>query len=204
MNGPGSALTLPVPATTWMRGSDVAKNTCTIDGCEKPVNGRGLCGTHYARWYHHGDPHHESVILGDDPRRFWSHVDKSAECWLWTGAKGREGGYGHFWVAGRKVAAHRFAYELLVGPIPDGLVLDHLCRETLCVRPSHLEPVTQAENTRRGLRGALKERCGSGRHEWVPENLYTRPDRVNPQCLRCAELNGRFGKRAQERARASA
>lgn len=72
-------------------------------------------------------------------------------CWIWHGGTTRrENGYGRFKLNGKKYTAHRFLYELLVGPIPPGHELDHLCRVTRCVRPSHLEPVTHAENVRRG------------------------------------------------------
>lgn len=84
--------------------------------------------------------------------RFWEKVDTSAGplgCWPWT-ASGSRDGYGQFSADGRGVRAHRFAYELLVGPIPEGLQLDHLCRNPGCVNPAHLEPVTGWENTMRG------------------------------------------------------
>src|ERR1019366_4519713 len=72
-------------------------------------------------------------------------------CWLWTGGLNR-GGYGQFMTPPCTVA-HRVAYELFVGPIPEGLQLDHLCRVRSCVNPQHLEPVSQQENIRRGLGG---------------------------------------------------
>lgn len=81
--------------------------------------------------------------------RFWAKVEVTSGCWLWTGAPDRKG-YGHLHVAGRSVKAHRFAYELLVGPIPAGHVIDHLCRTEGCVRPDHLEAVRQVTNVRRG------------------------------------------------------
>lgn len=80
-------------------------------------------------------------------------------CWIWTGAQsGREGArYGRIFAGRRTTAghprgepAHRVSYELAVGPIPDGLEIDHVCRVTLCVNPDHLEPVTRLENQRRG------------------------------------------------------
>jgi hypothetical protein len=90
-----------------------------------------------------------SRITAED--RFWAKVDKTDGCWLWQGIDNGNG-YGRFGLYGKSVYAHRFAYELLVGPIPEGLHLDHLCRVRLCVRPSHLEAVTQVENNRRAPR----------------------------------------------------
>lgn len=91
--------------------------------------------------------------------RFWAKVDKQTDdccdCWLWTACVMRSGGthpYGLFKVSEKNMLAHRVAYEMLVGPIPDGLVIDHLCRQTLCVNPAHMEPVSQGENVRRGWR----------------------------------------------------
>jgi hypothetical protein len=78
-------------------------------------------------------------------------VVQSNGCCLWTGATQTQG-YGSFGAGGpRSMLAHRFAYERHVGPVPEGLSLDHLCRNRLCVNPSHLEPVTIGENNRRGL-----------------------------------------------------
>lgn len=114
---------------------------------------------HYARWYRTGDP--LAVRVGgpkrrDPAERFWEKIDLSGDCWIWTlapngraGGYGRGGGYGRFTVSYKphvRVLAHRFAYEQLVGPIPEGMELDHLCRNTRCVRPEHLEPVTMREN----------------------------------------------------------
>jgi len=99
--------------------------------------------------------------MRDPVERFLDHilVPASGECWKWSGAR-MPCGYGRFQVdtvkaGGRKrpsgVLAHRYAYELFVGPIPAGLTIDHLCRNTSCVNPEHLEPVTLSENTRRQL-----------------------------------------------------
>jgi len=81
--------------------------------------------------------------------RFWSHVDAAGDCWVWTGSKDRAG-YGRTWRSTAPFPAHRVAYELLVGPIPAGLVIDHLCRNPACVNPDHLEPVTHRVNILRG------------------------------------------------------
>ena len=76
---------------------------------------------------------------------FRRRIQFSRKCHTWVGALDRDG-YGKFWVDGHYVAAHRFAYERRVGPIPEGLEIDHLCMNRACVRPQHLEPVTHQEN----------------------------------------------------------
>lgn len=84
-------------------------------------------------------------------------VDPETGCWLWQLKRDRHG-YGRVRRTGRGEAlvqlAHRWVYEELVGPIPEGLVIDHLCRNPPCVNPKHLEPVTPGENFRRGTRGS--------------------------------------------------
>lgn len=119
--------------------------------------------------------------------RLWAKVDKTPTCWLWTGALTR-GDYGTISVNGRDRAVHRVAYEILVGPIPDGLQLDHLCGVRRCVNPDHLEPVTGQENTLRGetvpAANAAKTHCKSG-HPFTPENTY-RTSVGARQCRTCA------------------
>lgn len=101
-------------------------------------------------------------MIHTETERFWSKVDRTADCWTWTGATS-DTGYGLYQAAtNRLVRAHRYSYELTVGPIAEGLVIDHLCRNTSCVNPEHLEAVTQTENVRRGLRGELHETCPYG------------------------------------------
>ncbi len=85
-----------------------------------------------------------------EPEWFVTVVDcDPVGCWLWPRSTNGDG-YGKLYVGKKLILAHRYAFELLVGPIPEGMTLDHLCRNRLCVRPSHLEPVTIAENLRRG------------------------------------------------------
>lgn len=106
----------------------------------------------------------------DQDERFWEKVDKSGDCWLWTAST--TWGYGAFRTRAPRdwVKAHRYSYERLVGPIPVGLQLDHLCRNRRCVRPDHLEPVTQRENLMRGdtlpARAAAKLICDYGHDDW--------------------------------------
>ena len=116
--------------------------------------------------------------------RFWSKVKKTDTCWLWQSATCK--GYGLFSYLGKEVYAHRFSYELLVGPIPEGMELDHLCRSPACVNPARLEPVTHQENCRRGEAGRHKCRrihCKWG-HEFTPENTYVDP-RGDRHCRIC-------------------
>lgn len=86
--------------------------------------------------------------LPTSEERFWAKVDKSGECWLWTGVRDvTRRGYGHAWIGGRHRGAHRVSYELAYGPIPEGLVIDHICHHPPCVNPEHLRAVTQLANS---------------------------------------------------------
>lgn len=119
---------------------------------------------------------------------FWLKVegDGFEECWLWQ-AVTDEKGYGLFVAeVGVVTRAHRFAYESMVGPVPKGLHLDHLCRTPRCVNPWHLEPVTPLVNTRRGEGNVSKMHCPQG-HLYdasTVSNGYRR--RVCSECRRAA------------------
>lgn len=104
--------------------------------------------------------------------RFWSNVDKCGECWTWTGYI-KPNGYASFYPGGGrhvgKVYAHRFSYELVNGPIPNGMEIDHTCNVRNCVNPAHLEVVTHRENLDRAK--DRRTHCPHG-HEFTDENSY--------------------------------
>lgn len=104
--------------------------------------------------------------------RFWPKVRKAgpADCWEWTAAKCING-YGQIRSDADRwpmLKAHRAAYEMLIGQIPDGLVIDHLCKNKSCVNPAHMEPVTNEENARRAM--PLKDFCVNG-HPYSGKNI---------------------------------
>lgn len=125
--------------------------------------------------------------------RFLKKVDQTDSCWLWVGAIAGRTGYGTFWGKDRLVGAHRWAYEHYVGPIADGLDIDHICRVRACVRPEHLRAVPHVVNIRSGEK-ASRQVCPRG-HAYDAENTYTRKSggRV---CRACARERDQSRRRA--------
>ena len=145
-----------------------------------------------------------ALLPPDRTDRFWARVDKSGVCWAWKGAPDSKG-YGRFNLGtpeGHGTLAHRVAWTAMRGPIPDGLHVDHVCRNRMCVRPSHLELVTPGENTRRGNTGIVstrrqraKTQCPHG-HPYDAEN--TKVTKAGRRCCRtCANANVRAWRQRQ-------
>ncbi len=124
--------------------------------------------------------------------RLHSRLRKDYEtgCWLWTGSRNGTG-YGQIWLDGTMVGTHRFSYEIHIGPIPENMTLDHLCRVRHCFNPRHLEVATHRTNILRGTgataRNARKTRCKNG-HLFDESNTYWRAGRTKRRCRECHRL----------------
>lgn len=126
------------------------QSVCKVTGCDRTdrvAQSRGYCHMHYGRLRRTGttERHVPTLMERVEPK---IRRDESG-CWEWQAYR-NHAGYGQVGLNGRLALAHRAVYEALVGPIPEGMSLDHLCRNPPCVNPEHLEPVTHAENMRRG------------------------------------------------------
>lgn len=120
---------------------------CSIPECENKSLARGWCSRHWQRWKRHGSP---TAGQKDRPNatpeeRFWASLNKTASCWKWSEAL-NDHGYGIIVIHGKQIRAHRFAWELLVGEIPEGMQIDHRCRHRECVNPKHLRLATNKQN----------------------------------------------------------
>lgn len=122
--------------------------------------------------------------------KVYDQLKQVGDCWEWQGPR-QKYGHGQVWLAGRTRPAYRVVWEDFHGPVPDGLELDHLCRNPPCCNPEHLEPVSHAENMRRGSQSFdNRSHCLSGKHETTPQNLITRSD-GRQQCRPCRAENKR-------------
>lgn len=137
--------------------------------------------------------------------RFWPKVVKAGddECWIWTGAKIQGYGIiGREWPKRGNHFAHRASYEIHIGPIPEGMTIDHLCFRKDCVNPRHLEPISAVENARRGREHhgthEYKTHCTNG-HEFTPTTTYTHTDAQGYAHRRCRTCRNAATDRWKER-----
>lgn len=118
---------------------------CSFEGCTNVFRAKNLCASHWDQ-QHQGNPLKplgRTAISFEE--RFWQKVQKTDSCWVWIGSKDKQG-YGNLTNNRQVLAVHRVSYEMHVGPIPAGLVIDHKCFNHSCVNPEHLEPVTRKVN----------------------------------------------------------
>jgi len=145
---------------------------CAIPDCSGKFEATGYCTKHYQRLKKWGDPYRYAKVPRSDSEAIASIKSRIIEdgngCWVWQGRL-NQNGYGTMGFRAASWLVHRVTYEVLAGHIPEGLVLDHLCRNRACCNPDHLEPVTVAENNRRGA-GVSKTHCKNG-HPLFGENL---------------------------------
>jgi hypothetical protein len=128
--------------------------------------------------------------------RFWAKVIKTDSCWLWQGYRHKVTGYGQIQINGRPELVHILSYKLAGRNIPNGMELDHLCRNRICVNPDHLEPVTHRDNVLRGINACAKNarviHCPKG-HPYDLLNTYHRPD-GGRDCKICQKERSRIYK----------
>ena len=125
---------------------DMGNSTCSISDCEAVATRRGWCSKHWFRWYRHGDPAHEVAARATTVEEaFRLHTERQGACLVWTGTISSNG-YGAVRHQGAMRGAHRVAYELAVGPIAEGMEIDHTCHNTRCVNVTHLRQVTKKQN----------------------------------------------------------
>lgn len=178
--------------------------TCSCPDCDNPAKAsRGWCWKHYYRWYRTGST--------DDPRRspeqrFFARIDRlPSDCWQWDSAFTH--GYGKFFANGRHHLVHRWSYEHFIGPIPEGLTVDHRCHDEhagcaggpicphrRCVNPQHLKLTTGPANASRSVK-SWQTHCKRG-HEFTEVNTYRANGRRT--CITCRTARKRAWRRRQK------
>lgn len=132
---------------------------CIYEGCDRPVDARGMCGTHYMQQRRAGLLPVGTRMAAPVEERFWRYVEKSPGCWTWTGGSMTKKGYGQIGLGGRGakfILAHRLSYQIHCGEIPEGMVVMHLCDNPSCVNPEHLKTGTQSENIKHAVHSGRK------------------------------------------------
>lgn len=121
-------------------------DTCEAGDCAKPATVAGMCNAHYLRKRRHGDPLAGDVAkMRDVDAKFKARTVREGDCLVWTAGQ-KSSGYGKIMADGRSQPVHRWAYERFVGPIPEGMDIDHICFNRLCCEPSHLRVTTRKQN----------------------------------------------------------
>jgi len=133
--------------TELRRQTVPAGGKCAVDGCEKPARGRGLCIMHYRREKRHGDPLHTTDRVTPTRERLLAmvRIHEITGCWEWAGHRNLKG-YGSAWDGKTMTRAHRVAYRVFVGAIPEGLFVLHRCDNPPCCNPEHLFLGTHLDN----------------------------------------------------------
>lgn len=176
----------------------MTKLTCYIHRCEEPAYGLNLCRMHYTRQLRHGDPLHRvrggrEWLYDEDPWNVvfgFRHAVRASGCWEWTGGYTNPAGYGTITIPGEpQKYAHRASYEIEVGPIPDGMTVDHICFNPPCIRPSHLQLLSLSANASRHMVSTLPT-CVRG-HVYDADTTYIRSRNGGRQrqCMACQREN---------------
>jgi hypothetical protein len=184
---------------------------CSLPDCGKREKARQLCSNHYNRAMADGTLR---LLSESGEERFWARLDKSGECWLWTGCLTPEG-YGRATFRSVSILTHRLAYLLAFGELPSaGLGLDHdchnrdltcmggpTCLHRRCVNPAHLVPRTHAENMR-ASHVVMRSHCIHD-HEFTPENTRMDPRTGVRHCKTCHRNRARDRHRRLAREKAA-
>lgn len=119
---------------------------CSVEECPKKSRARGWCEKHYYRWRKNGDPLAVKELHASSPEGSLAlRTEWQGDCLVWTGWRD-DLGYGRMKVSGRKVRVHRYTWERVNGPIPEGMYIDHICRNPSCCNPDHLRLATAKQN----------------------------------------------------------
>ncbi|TYG23481.1 HNH endonuclease [Enterobacter asburiae] len=157
---------------------------CYVNDCDNRSEKRGMCGKHYFRWRKYGDPLVvRNTVYSSPQEAIKARTKVEGECQVWTGAKLKTG-YGSIRTGGKALRVHRFVWESVSGPVPDGMDVDHICRNRLCCNINHLRLASRSENNQN--LGGAKKNSKTG----VLGVTYL--NRGNRRWLAQVKLNGKF------------
>ena len=190
-----------------MEEEALVRPPCSVDECEMPARTRGWCNNHYERWRRHGDPLAGRARYATPDESFAARTEWVAGCLVWTGATD-PAGYGRIAFDSRFQGVHRFAWEQKHGPIPDGMVIDHMCWNPACVNVEHLRLATNAQNassqsgahadSRTGVRGVTRRANGwraqvtTGKRTYVVGTFPTIEEAGRAAASRREEIFGEY------------